>query len=90
VLITGLVTRQEDYEEEATGPPVAAAWDKDGQPTKALVGFAKGKGVDVAAVRRVKTDKGEYVAVTIERISHTARADSSCRMKHSDPTAIPR
>ena len=67
VLVSELETRQADYKEEATGPPVAAAWDKDGQPTKALLGFARGKGVEVDQVRRVKTDKGEYVAVTLER-----------------------
>ncbi|MEO6462852.1 MAG: glycine--tRNA ligase subunit beta [Candidatus Eisenbacteria bacterium] len=67
VLVSELETRQDDYTEEATGPPASAAWDKDGQPTKALLGFARGKGVDVSAVRRVQTDKGEYVAVTVER-----------------------
>jgi glycyl-tRNA synthetase beta chain len=67
VLVTGLVTRQDDYREEATGPPAAAAWDKEGAPTKALLGFARGKGVDVAEVRKVTTDKGTYVAVTIDR-----------------------
>jgi glycyl-tRNA synthetase beta chain len=67
VLATDVVTRQEDYEEEATGPPAAAAWDKDGAPTKALTGFVQGKGATLEAVRRVKTPKGEYVAVTVQR-----------------------
>ena len=60
VLVTDLVTRQDDYEEEATGPPAAAAWDKEGQPTKALTGFVTGKGASMADVRRVKTAKGIY------------------------------
>ncbi len=67
VLVTDLVTRQDDYEEEATGPPVAAAWDKDGKETKALTGFVTGKGAAIEDVRRVKTPKGEYVAVTVKR-----------------------
>jgi len=67
VLATDVVTRQDDYEEEATGPPAAAAWDKDGKPTKALLGFVQGKGASLEAVRRVKTPKGEYVAVTVAR-----------------------
>ena len=72
VLVTDLVTRQEDYEEEASGPPVAAAYDKDGNPTRALTGFVAGKGASLEDVRRVKTPKGEYVAVTVKRVGKTA------------------
>jgi len=72
VLATDVVTRQDDYEEEATGPPVAAAWDSDGKPTRALTGFVQGKGATLDAVRRVKTPKGEYVAVTVARKGQAA------------------
>jgi glycyl-tRNA synthetase beta chain len=72
VLVTDLVTRQEDYEEEASGPPVAAAYDKDGNPTRALTGFVAGKGASLDDVRRVTTPKGEYVAVTVKRVGRTA------------------
>ncbi|MEP7028950.1 MAG: glycine--tRNA ligase subunit beta [Candidatus Eisenbacteria bacterium] len=72
VLVTDLVTRQDDYEEEATGPPAAAAWDKEGKPTKALSGFVAGKGAAIEDVRRVKTPKGEYVAVTVKRTGRVA------------------
>jgi glycyl-tRNA synthetase beta chain len=72
VLVSELEIRQADYTEEATGPPAAAAWDKDGQPTRALLGFVKGKGVALDSVRRVQTDKGEYVGVTLERAGRTA------------------
>ncbi|MGH7725541.1 MAG: glycine--tRNA ligase subunit beta, partial [Candidatus Eiseniibacteriota bacterium] len=73
VLFTEVVTRQADYEEEAHGPAVAQAFDADGNPTKALLGFVRGRGVDVADVRRVRKDKGEYVAVTIKREGKSAR-----------------
>jgi glycyl-tRNA synthetase beta chain len=72
VLVTDLVLRQEDYEEEATGPPASAAWDKEGKPTRALTGFVAGKGASLEDVRRVKTEKGEYVAVTVKRTGKTA------------------
>ena len=72
VLVTDLVTRQDDYEEEASGPPAAAAWDKDGKPTKALLGFVSGKGASLDDVRKVQTAKGEYVAVTVKRTGKTA------------------
>lgn len=72
VLVSELEARQADYKEEATGPPVAAAWDKDGQPTRALLGFVKGRGVALEAVRKVQTERGEYVAVTLERAGKSA------------------
>src|SRR5206468_9183092 len=47
----GLAERQTDFDEEATGPAVKAAYDAEGKPTRALLGFCQGKGVDVDAVR---------------------------------------
>lgn len=72
VLFTDVVTKQADYEEEARGPAVAAAYDAQGRPTKALEGFCRGRGVGVSDVRRVTTDKGEYVTVTLKRAGKTA------------------
>lgn len=66
VLVTGVAARQRDHEEEAMGPAAKVAFDAEGRPTKALLGFCTGRGVDVSAVRRVGTPKGEYVAVTVK------------------------
>ncbi len=46
---------------EAMGPAKQIAFDADGNPTKAAIGFARGQGVDVAALKTIKTDKGEYL-----------------------------
>jgi glycyl-tRNA synthetase beta chain len=46
---------------EAMGPAKQIAFDGDGNPTKAAIGFARGQGVDVTALKTVKTDKGEYL-----------------------------
>lgn len=46
---------------EVTGPAKAVAYDKDGAPTKAAIGFAKGQGIDVKELQIKKTDKGEYI-----------------------------
>ncbi len=54
---------QATREIEKTGPPVGSAFDKDGNPTKAAEGFARGQGVQVADLVIVKTAKGEQVAV---------------------------
>lgn len=63
--ISNLASRQKDYDEEAVGPAAKAAFDADGNPTKALLGFCRGRNVDVANVRRIDTPRGEYVAVTV-------------------------
>ncbi len=56
--------RQADARTEAFGPPVAQAYDAEGKPTPAALGFARSQGVDVSALARVQTPKGERVAVT--------------------------
>src|SRR5512133_4406894 len=56
--------KQADARTEAFGPPVAQAFDAEGKPTPAALGFAKSQGVDVAALERTQTPKGERLAVT--------------------------
>ena len=53
---------QPNAEITAVGPAKAVAFDAAGKPTKAAEGFARGQGVDVAALTLMTTDKGEYVA----------------------------
>jgi glycyl-tRNA synthetase beta chain len=60
----GVAAKQTDARTEAFGPPVAQAFDADGKPTPAALGFAKSQGVDVSALGRAQTPKGERVAVT--------------------------
>ncbi|MCX7800682.1 MAG: glycine--tRNA ligase subunit beta [Fimbriimonadales bacterium] len=52
--------RQPDRAKEVRGPSIKAAYDADGNPTKALEGFCRGQGVGVADVRR----QGDYVWAT--------------------------
>ncbi len=56
----GISERQPDTEEMVSGPPVSAAY-KDGQPTGAALGFARKMGVDVAALEKIETPRGEYL-----------------------------
>ena len=62
VRIVRVPERQIDLEEVVNGPPVSAAFEPDGTPTPAAVGFAAKNGVDVPALERVQTPKGEYLA----------------------------
>jgi glycyl-tRNA synthetase beta chain len=55
-----LLPRQEDKTVEQRGPAIQAAYDKDGNPTPALLGFCKGQGVDPIQLK--KDDK--YVWAT--------------------------
>ena len=59
--------RQTDFEELVTGPPVSAAFKPDGEPTPAAAGFAQKYGVEVAALERTKTPKGEYLAYRVHQ-----------------------
>ena len=56
-----IAERQEDLEEEISGPPIAAAIGKDGSPTPAALGFAKKQGVAFEALGRKHTARGEYL-----------------------------
>lgn len=68
VHVQALASRQADGETRALGPAVAAALDADGKPTPALRGFAAKQGVDIAALTREATDKGERFVLVTQRI----------------------
>ncbi|GAA0610222.1 glycine--tRNA ligase [Kribbella sandramycini] len=53
-----------DAERVARGPKKAAAYDADGNVTKAAAGFARGQGVDAGELHTIEVGGVEYVAVT--------------------------
>ncbi|MBE2894859.1 glycine--tRNA ligase subunit beta [Spirabiliibacterium falconis] len=61
VKVTALLTQQPSKEIEKRGPAVAAAFDADGKPTKAALGWARGCGIEIDQAERLKTDKGEWL-----------------------------
>lgn len=68
VLVENVPNAQADREVELKGPPVSVAFDDDGNPKPAATAFAKKAGVDVGALERLATDKGEWlVCRTTER-----------------------
>jgi len=46
-LAKGISQRQSDAEQKVKGPAKKAAYDAEGQPTKALLGFMRSQGVDI-------------------------------------------
>ncbi|MDZ4763648.1 MAG: glycine--tRNA ligase subunit beta [Chloroflexota bacterium] len=64
--------RQPDRESIARGPAADRAFDKDGKPTKAAEGFARGKGVRVEDLRVEELDGGRYVTALVQEIGRAA------------------
>ncbi len=58
---------------EAMGPAKQIAYDADGNPTKAAIGFARGQGVEVADLKLIETDKGEYLFIEKEEPGRPTR-----------------
>lgn len=61
VLIRALQIRQADKDVERRGPALQAAFDDQGNPTKAAQGFAASCGVDVSNLEKLETDKGAWL-----------------------------
>jgi len=59
VLLPGVATEQPQQRSEVLGPYLNIALDADGQPTKALQGFAAKAGIDWTALERTSDAKGE-------------------------------
>ena len=59
VLLPGVGAEQPEQRSEVLGPYLNIALDADGQPTRALQGFAAKAGVDWTALERTSDNKGE-------------------------------
>ncbi len=60
-LVNEVANETEAIEEVFRGPAVNIAFDEDGNPTKAALGFARGKGVDVGSLERRMDNGTEYI-----------------------------
>ena len=58
-----IAEQQEDLVQDVTGPPRKVAYDDEGHPTKAAMGFAKRQGIPVEELECIETPKGEYLYV---------------------------
>jgi len=61
VVVGNFAPEQKDRVEVIIGPPRTAAFDEDGVPKPAAVGFANKHGLSVEKLVVLKTDRGEYV-----------------------------
>jgi glycyl-tRNA synthetase beta chain len=61
--VEDVAERQGDLDEEIIGPPHRVAFDAQGAPTQAALGFARNQGVAVEDLQVVETARGSYLAV---------------------------
>jgi len=61
VLVKRLVSRQPDQDIKRRGPPVTAAFDSAGQPTRAASAFAESCGTTVSALQKLDEGKGTFL-----------------------------
>jgi glycyl-tRNA synthetase len=105
LLVGNLAPRQPDRETVVKGPPAARAFNAAGDPTPAAEGFARSKGVPVAALERRSLDGGEYVVAVVKetgkgvhivliellpKLIAAIKFDKSMRWRAGDPTLFSR
>ncbi len=61
VSIKDVDSHQADKHVERRGPALIAAFDDEGEPSKAALGFAGSCGVDISALEKQETDKGSWL-----------------------------
>ena len=88
VLLKGLPEKQQDQLTERRGPAVKAAFDAEGNPSKAAQGFARSCGVEVDALDRMKTDKGEWL-VFKQEVAGQSTAELTAELVSQSLAALP-
>lgn len=65
VQLSGVLEKQADQTIEKRGPSVSVAFDSDGNPTPAALGFARSVKADINDLQRLKTDQGEWLQYSL-------------------------
>ncbi len=74
VLVRRLLDQQPEQRIERRGPPVTAAFDAAGKPTRAALAFAESCGVTLQEVSRRSDAKGEFLFCKLTRAGQPAAA----------------
>ena len=67
VLIEGVQARQADRVLERKGPAEKAAFDEQGRPTQAALGFARSVGLDVDQLDRLENEQGRWLYAEVKQ-----------------------
>jgi glycyl-tRNA synthetase beta chain len=73
LLVEQCALGQPDRVIEKRGPAVQAAFDADGNPSKAAEGFARSCGTSIDQLQRIETDKGEWLMFQVQESGKPAR-----------------
>lgn len=63
VFVEGLSAKQDDQVLEFSGPSSDKAYDADGKPTPALLGFLKSKNAGESEIKMKETPRGKFVSI---------------------------
>ena len=72
VSIKELAGHQPDQTTLVKGPPAKIAFDQDGNPTKAAIGFARGKKIPIESLEVKEIDGGQYAAAIVKETGRPA------------------
>ena len=67
VRLSSVATRQPDRTLERKGPSEQAAFDDNGQPTRAALGFARSVGLEVDELDRLENDQGRWLYAEVRQ-----------------------
>lgn len=73
ILVHDLAESQPDANVERRGPALTAAFDEEGCPSKAAIGFAKSCGVEVDQLQTLENDKGSWLVFRTEQQGRSAQ-----------------
>lgn len=80
--IERLEDAQGDLVRQVVGPAKAIAFDEEGRPTKAALGFARAQGIPVEKLLVKTLDRGDYVVAAIQ--------EQGARLQELLPATLPR
>lgn len=64
--VTGLAAIQRPFSRQVVGPSARVAFDAEGRPTAAALGFARSQGISWESLMVKTLEKGEYLVASIE------------------------
>ncbi len=74
LLVKNLQVEQSSQSIERRGPALQAAFDGNGKPTPAALGFAKSCGTDINSLERLETDKGAWLVFRTQQAGQPTSA----------------
>ena len=72
VKVDSLAGHQPDRSDLVKGPPADRAFDKDGKPTPAALGFARKNGIEPSALQVREMDGGRYIVAEVKQTGRPA------------------